>query len=296
MLLQTWGIIRSRARKNPVLARNPPGTKKMDPPSNSGVCGDAVCGDAVCGDHVMPVWELVLTNESCRLSYVHMSAYIIVAFPASSSCPYQPSPCFSSLYLPAPWALYHCTACVLRSFCAVCSDPLYFFFLHHHLSRVKVCTMSRKPSVHLMPEGYQDELERREWSISGLSGLSVTSSASEFLETKIQSQNLELEYLRMYSHGLQAARATGSLQDSEFTDQIGPVLDEFTGIKSKLQVLKHHWNSWKRTSKEEAHAAKDQQLAHDEPDITFLEQAYANSMVPRVMNASNHIQVQPECA
>ena len=33
MLLQTWGIIRSRARKNPVLARNPPGTKEMDPPT-----------------------------------------------------------------------------------------------------------------------------------------------------------------------------------------------------------------------------------------------------------------------
>lgn len=155
--------------------------------------------------------------------------------------------------------------------------------------------MSRKPSAHLMPEGYQDELERRERNISDLSGLSVASSASEFLETKIQSQNLELEYLRMYSHGLQAAHAARSLRDSEFTDQIGPVLDGFTGIKSKLQVLKHQRKLLEEDLEEEAHAAKCQQLAHDEPDITFLEQAYANSMVPRVMNASNYIRVQPEC-
>lgn len=146
--------------------------------------------------------------------------------------------------------------------------------------------MPRKPSVHLMPEGYQDELKRSERNISGLLGLSVVSSASEYLEAKIQSQNLELDYLRMYLHGLQATHAAGSLQDSEFTDQIGPVLDEFTRISSELRVLKRQRKLLEEDLEEEASVAKHQLLAHVEPDITFLERAYTNSIIPRVMGVS----------
>ena len=137
-----------------------------------------------------------------------------------------------------------------------------------------------------MPEGYQDELKRRERNISGLSGLSVASSASEFLETKIQSQSLELDYLRMYSSGLQAAHAAGSLEACEFTEQVGPVADEFAGISSELRVLKRQRKLLEEDLEEETSIAKRQRLAHDEPDITFLERAYTDSIVPRVMGAS----------
>lgn len=146
--------------------------------------------------------------------------------------------------------------------------------------------MFRKPSIHLMPEGFQSELKKTERNITGLSELSVASSASEFLEGKIQSQNLQLEYLRTYKSGLQAAHAAGSLETSEFTDQIGPVMDEFTGICGELKVLKRQRKILEEDLEEETSIAKRQRLAHDEPDITFLERAYTDSIVPRVMGAS----------
>ena len=132
-----------------------------------------------------------------------------------------------------------------------------------------------------MPEGFQSELKKTERNITGLSELSVASSASEFLEGKIQSQNLQLEYLRTYKSGLQAAHA----ETSEFTDQIAPVMDEFTGICGELKVLKRQRKILEEDLEEEASAAKRQRMA-DEPGVTFLERVYTDSIMPRVIGAS----------
>lgn len=145
--------------------------------------------------------------------------------------------------------------------------------------------MPPKFSIHLTPEGFQSELKNKK-NISELSGLSVEFSASEFLEGKIQLQKLQLQYLGTYASGLQAAHAVGFLETSEFTDQIGPVVDEFTGICNELKVLKRQRKLLEEDLEEEASAAKRQRLADDEPDVTFLERVYTNSIVPQVMGAS----------
>lgn len=147
--------------------------------------------------------------------------------------------------------------------------------------------MDRKPSIHLMPPGIQNQLRNDDRSISGISGVSVASSSvSDFLEEKIKSHDLELEYLRTYQAGLQAARDTGTLPGRDFLDQVGETIDRFEVVSNESPVLKRRRTIIEQDLKDEAGGTKRQHRNDDEPDVTFLERAYTDTIVPRVMNAS----------
>lgn len=149
-------------------------------------------------------------------------------------------------------------------------------------------TMSdRKPSFHLMPPGIQTQIRNNSRSISGVSGVSVASSAvSDFLEEKIKSHDLELEYLRTYQAGLQAARDTGDLPERDLLDQLGETIDRFEAVSNESTVLKRQRTILEQDLEDEAGGTKRQRGNDDEPDVTFLERAYTDTIVPRVMNAS----------
>lgn len=77
--------------------------------------------------------------------------------------------------------------------------------------------MSRKPSIYLMPEVFQSQLRKTKRNINRCPGLYVALSTSGFLEGKLQSQNLQSEYLRTYTSILHTSHTVGSLESSEFT-------------------------------------------------------------------------------
>lgn len=147
--------------------------------------------------------------------------------------------------------------------------------------------MYRKPSIHLMPEGIQAQQRDNDRSISGISGVSIASSSvSDFLEEKIKSHDLELEYLRTYQAGLQAARDTGTLPKAIFLGQVSNTIGRFEVVSKESTVLKRQRTIIEQDLEDEAGGAKRQRGNDDEPDATFLERAYTDTNVPRVMNAS----------
>lgn len=98
-----------------------------------------------------------------------------------------------------------------------------------------------------------------------------------------------MEYLRTYQAGLQAAHDTGNLPGRDLLDQVGETIDRFEAVSNESTVLKRQRTILEQDLADEAGGTKRQRGnddENDEPDVTFLERAYTNTIVPRLMNAS----------
>ncbi|KAJ9374586.1 hypothetical protein DTO282E5_669 [Paecilomyces variotii] len=152
--------------------------------------------------------------------------------------------------------------------------------------------MSRRPSIperysSLMPENRQKSLQskQRDFSqICGFSRVSVASSTvSEFLEEKIRSYQLEIDYLRTYKDGLYEAKEADTIKDTEYKPELNSVLDDLKQANEDLRLVKRQRSLLEDDLQDELR--KRQKDDTTGPDKDFLERAYTNVIVPRVMGA-----------
>lgn len=138
-----------------------------------------------------------------------------------------------------------------------------------------------------MPENRQKSLQskQRDFSqISGFSRVSVASSTvSEFLEEKIRSYQLEIDYLRTYKDGLYEAKEADTIKDTEYKPELNSVLDDLKQANEDLRLVKRQRSLLEDDLQDELR--KRQKDDTTGPDKDFLERAYTNVIVPRVMGA-----------
>lgn len=114
--------------------------------------------------------------------------------------------------------------------------------------------------------------------------ISVHSSVSEFLEAKIaaleESQSSDLETRRAISHG----KAKGYLTDEAFEEESRTLLIRFKKNDDVIRILKRQQRKFSEDL-EEVVAAKRRRL-HAPDDLALYEDAYVESIIPRVMASS----------
>ncbi|KAL4788728.1 hypothetical protein BJX76DRAFT_3880 [Aspergillus varians] len=141
----------------------------------------------------------------------------------------------------------------------------------------------------LMPPNRQLALSQQRLrstsAMTRVSQMSSNSAVSEFLEAKFSTMQAELDWIRCATDGLNEAKAQSLLTDTEFVEELQPILDAFRKTTKTLTVHKRHERTLEDDLDEQT-ATKRQRTAGEEPDPDFLHRAYASTMVSRVMAAS----------
>jgi hypothetical protein len=141
-----------------------------------------------------------------------------------------------------------------------------------------------------MSNSRQKTLQERQRNFSQAtqsSNVSVASTTvSEFLEEKVKAYQLELDYIKAYKDGLHEARSAEKLSNDEFDKELGMVFEDFRSVQADLKVLKRQRGVIQEDLEEEIDSSKRYRAEGNEPDISFLERAYTDTIVPRVMGAS----------
>jgi hypothetical protein len=121
---------------------------------------------------------------------------------------------------------------------------------------------------------------------SQMSGFSVASSTvSDFLEDKVAFLGSEVEIIKTCRDGLLNAQKVSDISDEDFQG-------ELKKITAKIVILVEHKKILTRQKRfieedlEEIVAKKKKEIG-DEPDADFIERAYANTIIPRVMGSSS---------
>jgi hypothetical protein len=114
----------------------------------------------------------------------------------------------------------------------------------------------------------------------------ASTTVSEFLEEKVKAYQLELDYIKVYKDGLHEARSAKKLSNDEFDKELGMVFEDFRSVQADLKVLKRQRGVIQEDLEEEVDSSKRYRTEGNEPDIGFLERAYTDTIVPRVMGAS----------
>ena len=142
----------------------------------------------------------------------------------------------------------------------------------------------------LMPHGHQKILKEQRRSISQVTQSSMVSVASstvsEFLEDRIKSNEFEMDYLKTYQEGLHVAHTGEKITSEQFQTEMGTVLGNFCSVNKNLRVLKRQRKIIEEDIEDEVEHHKRERGEDQEPDVSFLERAYTNTIVPRVMGAS----------
>lgn len=115
---------------------------------------------------------------------------------------------------------------------------------------------------------------------SQLSQASINSDTSDFFDAKIAAWETEVEYIRCVKNGLDEAKAAKLLSDAEFRKELEPYLEPFRAAAGTLQVMKRDRQLLVEDFEEEVEVKR--QRSRD-PDRDFMERAYVNTIVPRVM-------------
>ncbi|KAJ9234939.1 hypothetical protein DTO169E5_6406 [Paecilomyces variotii] len=142
--------------------------------------------------------------------------------------------------------------------------------------------MSRRPSIperysSLMSEDRQKTLrsKQRDFNFSqtpAFSRLSAASSTvSEFLEDKIESYQLEIDYLRAYKDGLHEVRAAHTIDDADYKTELHSVLDDMKLAYGDLQLIKRQRNILQDNLEDELWGKRRKDDVG--PDQDFLERA-----------------------
>lgn len=113
-----------------------------------------------------------------------------------------------------------------------------------------------------------------------------SSTVSEFLEDKIKSNEFEMDYLKTYQEGLHVAHTGEKITSEQFQTEMGTVLGNFCSVNKNLRVLKRQRKIIEEDIEDEVEHHKRERGEDQEPDVSFLERAYTNTIVPRVMGDS----------
>ncbi|OXV09941.1 hypothetical protein Egran_02296 [Elaphomyces granulatus] len=136
----------------------------------------------------------------------------------------------------------------------------------------------------LLPEARRIKLrENRQRHASYASAASTT--ISEFLEEKILSCELDMEYLKSYKGGLQQANPTDAISKEDIDEEVGKILNRFEPLYEEVKILKRQRKYIIEDLEVDMSDLKKQKQDKD-VDVALLERAYTNTIVPRVMAAS----------
>ena len=126
----------------------------------------------------------------------------------------------------------------------------------------------------LMPPGHQKMLnEQRRGSQTNQNSMhsDALSTVSEFLEGRIKSNELEMDYLKTYQEGLYIAHTGENITSEEFQAGIRAVLGNFRSINKNLGVLKRQRKIIEEDIEDEVEHHKRERGEDQEPDVNFLE-------------------------
>lgn len=116
---------------------------------------------------------------------------------------------------------------------------------------------------------------------SKASNLSLESTASEFLETKIQQLVEYKSFAEIVKAGIIEAREEERVPIGEFSELISPVLGRLSAANKTLQVLKRQ----KRAISDDIEEVAQRPRLTEPSDPGLLERAYSDTIVSRVMSA-----------
>jgi hypothetical protein len=111
----------------------------------------------------------------------------------------------------------------------------------------------------------------------------ASTSVSDFLEAKIKGYQTELDYLEAYKESLIAARESETITTDQYKESSDEAFQSFYQVSQDLRVLKRQHKIIKEDLEDEI--VKRQRNDNNEPGIDFLERAYADTIVPRVMGS-----------
>ena len=116
--------------------------------------------------------------------------------------------------------------------------------------------------------------------------MSVTSSTvSDFLEDKVAFLASEVDVIKTYRDGLLKAQKVTDISDKDFQEELKKVTAKIDILVEHKKVLTRQKRFIEEDLEEEVVAKKKKDIG-DEPDTDFIERAYANTIVPRVMGSS----------
>ena len=144
----------------------------------------------------------------------------------------------------------------------------------------------------LMPTDRRDRLgEQRQRHTSHASQLSAMSTASstvsEFLEEKIKLCQGELDYMKSYKEGLHEAKCSEKLDRHRHQEELDRVLANYQPRSEELKILKRQRRIVHDDLEDEIAGSKRPREEGNDPDVGFLERAYTNAIVPRIMSATS---------
>jgi hypothetical protein len=113
----------------------------------------------------------------------------------------------------------------------------------------------------------------------------ASTTVSDFLEEKIVSHQLDIEYLKSYKDGLHDAYLTKKISKDDFNKELSDIVKQFEPFSNEIRVLKRQRKIIREDLEDEIRDSKKQN-ANLEPPIRFLERAYTSTIVPKVMAAS----------
>jgi hypothetical protein len=141
-----------------------------------------------------------------------------------------------------------------------------------------------------MPSKHQDVLRKKYFrtvsAASDMSTISMESTVSEFLEKKSQVFASDLDYYRVYQDGLRHALSTEKLSSQDYQKEMYELDENYKLVLDELRVLKKQRRTLEQDFEDAYDYQKHRKLSH-EPNIEFMERAYAATMISRVMAASS---------
>ncbi|KUL89945.1 hypothetical protein ZTR_02890 [Talaromyces verruculosus] len=139
----------------------------------------------------------------------------------------------------------------------------------------------------LIPQEAQQKIAEHDKQVrkqkSNVSLLSIKSSISDYLEEKFKECEYDLAASVARLSALQQAVEQGTLTQEEYYNAATPFFEYQKERFDEKKHLSQHRRFLEADMSEEVESKK---LRFDEPSIEFYQRAYANSIVPRVMNAT----------
>ena len=146
--------------------------------------------------------------------------------------------------------------------------------------------VSARTSALLGPDrlrAMHDACLRHANTLSRVLNLSLESTASDFLETKLHQLTEYKSYGEIVRAGLIEARVADRVTASEFTELMSPVIGRLSAVNTTIQVLK---NQKRAITDDLTEGVPLRRSRLSEPsDAGLLERAYTAAIISRVMSA-----------
>jgi hypothetical protein len=118
---------------------------------------------------------------------------------------------------------------------------------------------------------------------ASLSAAPSVRTVSDFLESKVQAYNCELDYLEAAHQGLHCAYDEHQISPEEFRNTMGPFLSNVKQVSEKLETISRQRKILEEDLEESMNVKRRR---GGEPSLEMLQRAYSSSLMARVMAAS----------